>query len=156
MNELLTLAIAPGVLWMLLIFLRVSGTTVILSILVGKLFSEELSQNLYDLINRIIAVGDIKNVQLALLFLPVALSVILTQSKTPKSKALINSIPLLFASISIILFALPYTDLSQKISENGREIVNSYHNYIVCATAGIALLFTWLPDMKLGKKKHHK
>ena len=154
MNELLTLAIAPGVLWLFLIFFRVPGVTLILSILVGKLFSEELSQNLYDVASDVISVGDIKQVQLFLLFLPVVLSVILTQSKTPKSKALANSIPLLFASISIILFALPYTGLEQKIGENGQDIVSSYQNYIVCATGGVALLFAWLPDLKFGRKKH--
>lgn len=154
MNELLTLAIVPGALWLLLIFLRVSGVSLILSILVGKLFSEELSQNIYDLVNNFIAVGDIKHVQLVLLFLPVVLSVVITQSKTPKSKALMNAIPLLFASISLVIFALPYTEFLNKIGENGQEIVNSYQNYIVCATGGIALLFSWMPDLSLGKKKH--
>lgn len=154
MNELFTLAIAPGALWLLLIFLRIPGVTLILSILVGKLFSEELSQNLYDVANKVITIGDIRQVQLFLLFLPVVLSIILTQSKTPKTKALLNAVPLLFASISIILFALPYTDLAPKIGESGQEIVNSYQNYIVSATAGVGLLFAWLPEMKLGRKKH--
>lgn len=155
MNELLTLAIVPGGLWLLLVFLRVQGVALILSILVGKLFSEQLAQNLYDVINKVASIGDIRQVQLFLLFLPIVLTLILTQSKTPKSKVFQNAIPLVFASITIVLFALPYLGLEEKIGQNGQEIINSYQNYIVCATGGIALLFAWLPELKLGKKKHH-
>jgi hypothetical protein len=154
MNELLTLAIAPGVLWLILVFLRVPGVTLILSILVGKLFSEELSQNLYDLAGNLVSINDIRYVQLFLLLLPVILTVVLSQSKTPKSRAISNSIPLLFGSISLILFTMPYIELLGKLSVNGQDIVSSYQNYIVCATGGIALLFSWAPNLKLGKKKH--
>ncbi|HYF96995.1 MAG TPA: hypothetical protein VD947_03070 [Patescibacteria group bacterium] len=156
MNELLMLAVVPGVIWLILIFFRVPGVILILSILVGKLFAEELSQNIYDIISRMISVTDIRHIQLFLLLLPVVLTVILTQSKTPKSRVLSNAVPLLFASVSLALFALPYAELSSKLGENGQEIVSSYQSYIVCATAGIALLFAWLPGLKSGKHKKDK
>ena len=156
MNELLMLAVVPGVICLIMIFFRVPGVILILSILVGKLFAEEFSQNLYDIINRAVAVNDIRHVQLFLLLLPVVLTVILTQSKTPKSKVLSNAVPLLFASVSLALFALPYTELSSKLGENGQEIVSSYQSYIVCATGGIALLFAWLPGLKPGRHKKDK
>ncbi len=157
MNEVLMLAILPAALWLILIFLRVPAVTLILSILAGKLFSEELSQATYDFLNDFIPTIDINYIKLGLLFLPVVISIILTRAKVAKSKALMNSIPLLFAAVSIILFALPYTDFLQKIGEDGQDIVDSYQNYIVCATAGIALLFAWLPDIKSDhKKKKHK
>lgn len=156
MNEVLTLAIAPAVLWLLLIFMRVSGVTLILSILVGKLFAEELSQNLYDASNKIIAINDVRQIQIFLLLLPVVLCVILTRAKTPKSKVLSNGVLLLFASISLILFAFPYVDLTSKLSQDGQNIVSSYQAYIVCATGGIALLFAWLPSLKPPGKHKHK
>ncbi len=152
MNELLTLAILPGIIWAALVFLRVPGVTLILSILVGKLFAEELSQNTYDLATKTVSISDTQQIQLFLLFLPVVLTIILTQSKTPKSKVLSNAIPLLFAAVTLILFALPYSGFSDKISASGQDIVNSYQSYIVCATGGIGLLFAWSPD--LFKSKH--
>lgn len=150
------LAVVPGVICLILIFFRVPGVILILSILVGKLFAEELSQNLYDIISRLIAVNDIRHIQLFLLLLPVVLTVVLTQSKTPKSKVLSNAVPLLFASVSLALFALPYTELSSKLGESGQDIVSSYQSYIVCATGGIALLFAWLPGLKPGRHKKDK
>lgn len=154
MNEMLTLGLAPGILWILLIFLRVPGVTLILAILVGKLFAEELSENLYDLAQGVININNFGHIQLFLLLLPVVLSIILTQSKTPKTQVVTNAVPLLFASMSLIIFALPYIDLSSKLGENGQDIVSSYQSYIVCATGGIALLFSWLPNLKSGRHKH--
>ena len=156
MNELLTLAIAPGVLWLLFVYLRVPGVTLILSILVGKLFAEELSQKLYDAANNVITINAMWQVQLFLLFLPVALSVILTKSKVSKSKTLSNSAPLLFGAVSLILFALPYIDLSAILGQSGQDIVSSYQSYIVSATGGIALLFAWSPDVRFGRKHKHR
>lgn len=153
MNEVLTLAVIPAALWLLLVFLRVPGVTLVLSILVGKLFAEELSQSLYDAVSSIISISDVRHVQLFLLLLPVVLNIILTQSKVAKSKSFSNAIPLFFASITLILFALPYTDLLGKINETGQEIIASYQHYIVSATGGLALLFSWSPNLKRGKHK---
>lgn len=151
MNELLTLAIAPGVVWVLLVFLRVPGVTMVLSILVGQLFAEELSQNAYDLVGQSISLTPEK-VKLILLLLPVVLTVILTRSKVMKSKTASNALLLVFASISLVLFALPYSGFSDKISVSGQDVIDSYRSYMVCATAGLALLFAWAPDLKLTKK----
>lgn len=153
MNELLTLAIVPTGLWLILIFLRVRGVALIWSVLVGKLFSDELSGNLSSAAGNFININDIRQTQLFLLFLPIILTVILTRSKTPKSKTLVNAFVLLFASASIVLLALPYTDLTSTLSETGRNIIDSYQGYIVCAAAGAALVFTWLPDLKRDKHK---
>jgi hypothetical protein len=153
MNELLTLAILPGIVWAVLVFLRVPGVTLILSILVGKLFSEELSQNAYDLANKTFSISDMRQVQLCLLLLPVVLTLILTQSKTAKSKVVSNAVPLLFGAVTLILFTLPYTSFSDKVSSSGQDIINSYQSYIVCATGGIALLYAWSPDLFKSKLK---
>ncbi|HET7673445.1 MAG TPA: hypothetical protein VFK11_02965 [Candidatus Saccharimonadales bacterium] len=155
MNEILTLAVVPAVLWAVLFFLRVSGPTLILSVLVGKLFADELSLNVQELSKGILPTDDIRHVQLFLLLLPVVLTIILTRSKVSSSK-LSNAVPLLFASISLILFALPYSGYSG-LSETGQDIVDSYRSYILCATGGIALLFAWSPDLRLkGRRRHHR
>lgn len=153
MNELLTLAIVPAGLWFLLVFLRVRGVALIWSVLAGKIFSDELSANASSAAGNFINISDIRQIQLSLLLLPVILTVILTRSKTPKSKTLTNAFVLAFASASLVLLALPYTDLVSKLSETGQSIINSYQSYIVCAAAGVALVFTWLPDLKRDKHK---
>lgn len=153
MNELLTLAILPGVIWLGLTFLRVPGVTMVLSVLSGQLFAEELSQNLYDLVNNYVSISP-DQVKLILILLPVVLTVILTRSKVAKTKILSNSLPLLFASVSLVLFALPYSGLSDKISSTGQDIISSYQNYAVCSAAGLALLYAWAPNLKKSKDKH--
>ncbi len=156
MNELLTLGIVPAILWALLVFLRVRGVAFILSILVGKLLSEELYGNVSSALSGFINLTDTRQLQLALLLLPVALTIILTRSKTPKSKVVVNAVVLLFGSASLILLALPYTDLSAKLSDTGRDIINSYQSYVLCASGAVALFFTWLPDLKHADKHKHK
>lgn len=155
MNELLTLAIVPAGLWFLLVFLRVRGVAFILSILVGKLLSGELVGNVSTWINNFVNISGIRQIQLALLLLPVVITVILTRSKTPKSKTLVNGVLLLFGTVSLVLLALPYTVLASKLNETGQNIVSSDQNYIICATGILALVFTWLPDLK-REKKHKK
>lgn len=152
MNELLTLAIVPTALWLILVFLRVRGVTLVLSILVGKLLADELSPKLYGSFG---GLHDMRQMQLALLLLPVALTIILTRGKTPKSKTLFNGLALLFGSLSIILLALPYLDISSKINDTGQNIIDSYQSYILCAAGGVALVLAWLPDLK-REKKHKK
>jgi hypothetical protein len=154
MNELLTLAIVPAGLWLLLVFLRVRGVAFIFSILVGKLLSEELAGNVSGWLGNFSNISDIRQIQLALLLLPVVLTVILTRSKTPKSKILVNAVLLLFGAVSLVLLALPYTDLSGRLGETGQNIVSSYQSYIICAAGIVALVFTWLPDLK--KREKHK
>ncbi|HEX5797197.1 MAG TPA: hypothetical protein VFX86_02295 [Candidatus Saccharimonadales bacterium] len=153
MNELLTLAILPVGLWLLFVFFRLPPVTLILSILVGKLFAEELAGGLYDLANGFISFNQ-NHGQLFLLILPVVLSLVLTRAKAPKSGAITNALPLLFAALTLSLLVLPYVGLSDKLGEEGQDIVASYQNYIISATGGIALLFAWLPDLRRNKHKH--
>lgn len=153
MNELLMLAAVPGAIWLFLMFLRMPGVVFTLSILVGKLFAEGLSGPLHDFADNFITLPDLHQTQLFLLLLPVALSVILTKSQIGTSKVMINSLLLLLASMTLLLFALPYTDFQSKLSPDSQDIVNSYQNYIVAATGAMALLFAWTPHFKLGKHK---
>lgn len=153
MNELLTLAILPGAIWLGLVFLRIPAVTMVLSVLAGQLFAQQLSQYLYDLTNNYLSISP-DQAKLLLLLLPVVLTVILTRSKVAKTKVLSNALPLLFASASLVLFALPYSGLSDKISPTGQDIISSYQNYMVCATAGLGLLYAWAPNLKRSKDKH--
>ena len=152
MNELLTLGIAPLILWALLAFFRVPASTLFLSILTGKLFSEELSQKLYDGLKGIVHINDLSQLKLGLLLTPVILTILLTQRKAPKTKIFLNAIPLLFASVSLLLFVLPLTKLDSRLSSSSLDIISSYQAYIICAAAGITLVSAWLPHLKRGGK----
>jgi hypothetical protein len=154
MNELLMLAAAPGFLWLFLLFIRMPAITFTLSILVGKLFAEILAGSVYDIANNFITIGDEKQVQMFLLLLPVALSVILARSQVGPSKMLVNGILLLLASLTLELFALPYTDFLGKFSADTQDIIMTYQNYVIAATGVLALLLAWTSGLKHGRRKH--
>lgn len=154
MNELLMLAAVPGFLWLFLLFIRMPAITFTLSILVGKLFAEILAGSAYTLANNFISISDEKQVQLFLLLLPVVLSVILAKSQVGPSKTLLNGILLLLASVTLLLFALPYTDFLSKFSPDSQDIITSYQNYVITATGVFALLFAWMSGgLRHGRHK---
>lgn len=153
MNELLMLAAAPGLLWLFLLFIRMPAITFTLSILVGKLFAEILAGSAYDIANNFISISDERQVQMFLLLLPVALSVILAKSQVGPSKMLINGLLLLLASFTLVLFALPYTDFLGKFSADNQDIITTYQNYVIAATGVFALLFAWSSGLKHGRHR---
>ena len=154
MNELLMLAAVPGFIWLFLLFIRMPAITFTLSILVGKIFAEILAGSAYTLVNNSMSISDEKQVQLFLLLLPVALSVILAKSQVGASKMFLNALLLLLASLTLVLFALPYTDFLSKFSVDNQDIITTYQNYVIAATGVFALLVAWTSG--LGHRRHRR
>lgn len=154
MNESLVLGIIVLILWIFVAYLRVPATVLFLSILVGKLFAEELSLVVYDFITSAIPVLNAQLLQLILLVLPTVLTVLLLKNTVPKSKTLINAVPLLLSLITLGLFINPYFDVVGSLQEQQRIILTDNQSYIVSLAGALTLLSAWLPHLK--KPAKHK
>ena len=159
MDESLVLGAVIIILWLYVSFLRVPATVLFLSILVGKLFAEELSLDVYDFITGAITGLNAQLLQVILLVLPAVLTVLFLKGSVTKSKTIINAVPLLLSLITLGLFINPYFDVVSSLEENQRIILTDNQSYIVSLAGALTLLSAWLPGgikNPLGRRRHHK
>lgn len=148
------LGIAVLALWALVVYLRIPAAVLFLSILIGKLFAEELSLDAYDFVSGIFPGLSTTAVQAGLLILPVILTIIFLKGSTQKSRMLFNAVPLLFCLITLGLFINPYFDVVSRLDEQQRIILTDNQSYVVAVAGLITLLSAWLSRGKsLGR--HH-
>jgi len=148
MNEMLILGIAALALWALVVYLRIPATVLFLSILIGKLFAEELSLDAYDIVGGVFPGLTTTSVQAGLLILPVLLTIVFLKGSTLKSRMLLNAIPLLFCLITLALFINPYFDVVSRLDEQQRIILTDNQSYVVAVAGLITLLSAWLSKGK--------
>lgn len=141
--------------WMGVVYLRVPPTVMFLSILVGKLFSEELSDEVYGFVINFLPNIEAKYVQLSLLLIPVLLTVLLMKGTTARSKMLLNGLPLFFSLLTLALFINPYFNVVNNLEESKRILLTQNESYIVAFAATITLVSAWAPHIK-GLPKHKK
>lgn len=156
MNESLVLGIAILALWIFISILRVPASVLFLSILVGKLFAEELSLDVYNFVIKLVPSLSAPLLQVSLLILPAVLTVIFLKGNVAKPKTLINAVPLLFSLITLGLFINPYFDVVSSLQESQRIILTDNQSYIVSLAGGLTLISAWLPNFKGLHRKHKK
>jgi len=155
MNEPLILGIAVLSLWALVVYLRVPATVLFLSILIGKLFAEELSLDAYDVVSGVFPGLTTTMVQAGLLILPVILTIVFLKGSTLKSRMLFNAVPLFFSLVTLGLFINPYFDVVGRLDEQQRIILTDNQSYVVAIAGLVTLLSAWLSRGK-GLGGHHK
>jgi hypothetical protein len=150
------LGIAVLALWALVVYLRIPATVLFLSILIGKLFAEELSLDAYDVISGIIPGATTTIVQAGLLILPVVLTIVFLKGTTPKSRTLVNAVPLFFCLVTLGLFINPYFDVVSRLDEQQRIILTDNQSYVVAVAGLVTLLSAWLSRGKSLGGHHRK
>ncbi len=155
-NETLILGIIIAALWALVAYWRVPATVLFLSILIGKLFAEELSLDTYEVIGGIFPGLSATTVQAGLLVLPVILTIVFLKGTTPKSNMLFNAIPLFFCLVTLGLFINPYFEVVGRLDEQQRIILTDNQSYVVAVAGLITLLNAWLSRGKGLGGRHKK
>jgi len=153
MDETLILGIAVLVMWAFVAYLRIPATVLFLSILIGKLFAEELSLDVHNFISGVIPGLATSTVQLVLLLLPAILTIVFLNGAVLKSKAMINAIPLLLCLITLGLFINPYFDVVSRLDAQQRIILTDNQSYVVAISGLVTLLSGWLEGKNLSKHK---
>lgn len=157
MDSSIFLGIAALATWLVTVYLRIPPSVLFLSILVGKLFSDELSSELYSFTIKFMPNIDGKYVQLFLLVIPVILTILFLKGTTPKSKMLFNALPLFFCLVTLALFINPYINVVNNLDEPQRILLTENQSYVIAVSALITLISAWAPHMKVPLKgKKHK
>ncbi|MEX2014447.1 MAG: hypothetical protein WD885_00745 [Candidatus Saccharimonadales bacterium] len=158
MNETLILGIAVAALWALVVYLRIPATVLFLSILIGKLFAEELSLDAYDVVSGVLPGVTTTMVQAGLLILPIVLTIIFLKGSAPKSGMLLNAVPLFFCLVTLGLFINPYFDVVSRLDEQQRIILTDNQSYVVAIAGLVTLLSSWLSRGKGlgGHNRRHR
>jgi hypothetical protein len=157
MNEMLILGGIVAALWLGLLFLRVPSAIAFLSLLIGQLLSTEASGDVYSFVGSVIQVHQLQHVQMALLLLPLLLTILFLRGRVPKSKLFIEAVPtLLLAALAILLLAPLLTQLNILLDMASGDKIQAYKSIIVVAASISGLLSAWLSYPKIHDKHHKK
>jgi hypothetical protein len=162
MNETLILGGIVVALWLGLLFLRVPSSIAFLSLLIGQLLSNEASADVYSFVGTVTHVSQLQYIQLALLLLPLLLTVLFLRGRVSKAKIVIEAVPmLLLAALTILLAAPLLSQLDILLDMASKDQVDAYKSIIVVAASVSGLLSAWLSypkahhDKKKRGKHHH-
>jgi hypothetical protein len=157
MTELLVLGAILAVPWLVLTILRVPSFVAFFSLLIGQLLATEASREVYEFAGSILKIPDVRYVQLALLLLPLVLTVLFLKGRVSKSKRLIEILPSLFVAATAVLLAYPFVwQLDQIMHNVSHGQIESYKTLIIVAASVSGLLSAWLTYPKPQSEKHGK
>lgn len=142
--------------WLLLMYMRAPSSIAFLSILIGQLLSKEAGANVYDFVASVLQIKEPRFIEIALLLLPLILTVLILKNRVPQAKLYVEAVPLLLVSaLTLSLLAPLVPELNDLINQATNNQLDSYKSLIVAASTVSALLSAWLSYPKIGKKKKH-
>ncbi len=155
MNETLILGGIIIVAWVGLLLLRVPSSIAFLSLLIGQLVSSETGSDVYARIGSTLRVNNNHYVQVALLILPLAVTILLLRGRVAKHKLAIEAVPDLFVvALTMLLLAPLLPALGAALDMATHDKLGSYKTIIVLAASVSGLLSAWLSYPKPHHDKH--
>jgi hypothetical protein len=155
MDPSLVLAGASAAIWLLFLWLRVPSVLMFFSLLVGQLLATQVSYDAYQWVSALVHFGDVRTVQLILLFLPVFLSLLFLKGRLPRAKMLMEAIPMAFVIAAGLLFAMPFIP-GIKEALNEHVDTERYNSLIIICASISSLVSAWFTYPKHDSGKHGK
>lgn len=161
MNSVILLGVLAGVPVLLALLFRVSAVFLFLSMAAGGLLVNVVGDDAGLAAGMMVRGQNVPMLtNFALLFLPVAITLLFMRKTMPRSKFLLHIIPLVGVGLSLAVLALPLfaSHIQQQIFDNryGNMLKNA-QDVIIAATAILTLLLMWLTYRdKSGKHDKHK
>lgn len=164
MNDLIIPIAALAGVWLIFIILRAPSIVLFLSLLVGQVLSAQQAEQVSMWMEPIVRVENIEYMQLAILILPVALTLLIMKDRITKPKLTIEAIPYAFIAALAVLFASDYIFTLQQQIQLSEDQFGSYKPLVVAIASISSLITAWITYPKQhhsklgvgGKKKHHK
>lgn len=145
-----------AVAWIGLLLLRVPSSIAFLSLLIGQLLSSETGGDVYDFVGSLLHVSDLRYVQMALLLLPLILTILFLRNHVPKAKLMIEALPILFVVALTILLLAPLLEPQDNLVNSAtNDQVGTYKTVIVIAASISGLLSAWISYPKAHKEGKH-
>lgn len=156
-TELIVVAAGVAVLWFGLLYLRVPTFAALFSVLVGQMLSSQAGQDAYQFASSVSGVAEFQYVQIALLVLPLILTLFFLKGRLPKSRIIMEAMPALFTAITLLLLVyplLPVLKTAVDIATNDRIEQYTMLAYIGASILGLISVWTSFPKSH-GDSKHH-
>jgi hypothetical protein len=151
------LAGIAAVLWLAFLWLRAPSVLLFFSLLVGQLLSTQIGDDAYSWASSLIKVGDARTIQIILLLLPVGLSLLFLKGRVPRSKLIMEVVPMLFVIATGALFAAAFVpSINQALAD--RIDIERYRSLLLICASISSLVSAWFtyPKHESGKHgKHH-
>ena len=159
---LVILGILIGLPLVLSFVLRVNAGVIFLALCTGSVISEFVSGDASQLFNSIFPhSGNISNsvIELVLLLLPAALTIVFMRRSMTGAKTLVNILPAVASGLLTALLAVPLLSPGTRYNIMGTQawsILTQYQSLIIGAGAFVSLLVLWSTKPKHDKKGKHK
>lgn len=160
MTPLIIVAAMAGVPFLLALILRVNAIYLFLSLMVGDIFVRYLSDDV-----ALAVAAFVRNfnadyaVNLALLAAPFLLTLFILRKSVPKSKVLLNFVPLLLVSAVFVTLALPLLPGALQndiIQTPAGDILKNSQDLTMSISAVVILVLVWMNARSKDHAKHGK
>lgn len=159
MNDLIIPIASLAGAWIIFIVLRAPSIVIFLSLLVGQVLATQQAEQVGIWIEPVVRVSDAKYLQLAMLLLPVVITLLIMKDRISKTKLTMEAIPYAFIAAVAVLFASDYIFSLQQQIENSESQFGSYKSIVISVASISTLISAWLTYPKQHHKlggKHHK
>ena len=142
--------------WVFLLYQRVPAMALFFSLLVGQILSTEVSGEVYGIIAGALRI-DYAQVQLGLLLVPFLLTILFLRHKVPRSKFVLEAIPMIFVVAAAAIFAYPHVHQIQDVLEEATDHkVESYKNVIITIASLSSLFSAWFSYPQGGLRRRSR
>lgn len=157
MPEIVMLGAILAGLAIVLLALRVPSFVAFFSLLIGQLLATQSTNDVYDFAGSIVHLNDSRYVQIALLFLPVLLTILFLRGRVAKSKLVIEFIPALFVAATALVLLYPLVpEFQSKLDQITSGRIQMYQTAVIIAASISGLLSAWMSYPKPAHGKHEK
>ncbi len=157
MNEPYIVLGIIGALWAIFLFLRAPAGVLFLSLLVGQVLASQTATQVYSWVNPFFEIKDLRHLQLALLLLPVVLTLVILRGRVSKPKLSLEAIVYLLVAASFVVLAVDYSWILQQKVESTENQFGDYKALIIIAASITSLFSAWINTPSHKKHgKHHK
>lgn len=141
-----------------ILYFRVPAFAVIYSLLVGQVLSMQASADIYKFITDLFNLGKYDYVQVALLILPIILTVMFLKGRAAKNRLMYELVPAVFAAIALLVLLYPYVPFVRTLLDIATsDQIEGYRSasLIIASVLGLVSVWVSFPKPEHHKGKHH-
>jgi hypothetical protein len=156
MNDTFLIIGIVAALWAIFLFVRAPAATLFLSLLTGQLLATQASAQIYSWVNPFFAINDFRYLQLALLVVPVLITLFFLRGRVSKAKLPFEAVPYLLIAAAGVLIAVDYSWALQQKVQSVQNQFGDYRAIVIIAASVFSLVSAWTTHSGHGRGKHGK
>lgn len=158
MNTLIIIAILAGTPLVLSLLFRLNAIALFLAVATGALLAQYIADDASLVISAFSPKANVGSyVQIGLLILPFALSLLFLRKTLSASKVMLHILPLVVTSLAfttLIIGYLPGGVQHDIVTDPIGKTINSAQNVLIAASAALTMIVAWITMGPKGHRKH--